>query len=88
VDRPPRHQRCFNLQRPIQWHTGLTLLEQDFEAALAGIPSGYEGVYEGLRHGVILQKSRDGKRPTSSRERSRAVSVTLSRIIHVAAEFI
>ena len=29
--------------------TGLTLLEQDFEAALAAIPSGYgEGVYEGL----------------------------------------
>jgi hypothetical protein len=30
--------------------TGLTLLEQDFESALAAIPSGYgEGVYEGLR---------------------------------------
>ena len=29
--------------------TGLTLLEQDFESALAAIPSGYgEGVYEGL----------------------------------------
>jgi hypothetical protein len=34
--------------------TGLTLLEQDFESALAAIPSGYgEGVYEGLRYGVV-----------------------------------
>ena len=33
--------------------TGLTLLEQDLESALATIPSGYgEGVYEGLRCGV------------------------------------
>jgi hypothetical protein len=45
-------------------------------------------VYEELRHGVTVQKSRDGKRPTGSREPSRAVSETLSRIIHVAAEFI
>src|SRR5262249_55436662 len=43
--------------------TGLTLLEQDFEPALAAIPSGYgEGVYEGLRYGVTGRKSRDGKR--------------------------
>jgi hypothetical protein len=43
--------------------TGLTLLEQDFESALAAIPSGYgEGVYEGLRYGVTVRKSRDGKR--------------------------
>jgi hypothetical protein len=43
--------------------TGLTLLEQDFESALAVIPSGYgEGVYEGLRYGVIVRKSCDGKR--------------------------
>ena len=43
--------------------TSLTLLEQDFESALAAIPSGYgEGVYEELRHGVTVQKSRDGKR--------------------------
>ena len=42
---------------------GLTLLEQDFESALAAIPSGYgEGVYEGLRYGVTVRKSRDGKR--------------------------
>ena len=43
--------------------TGLTLLEQDFESALAAIPSGYgEGVYEELRYGVTVRKSRDGKR--------------------------
>jgi hypothetical protein len=43
--------------------TGLTLLEQDFESTLAAIPSGYgEGVYEGLRYGVTVRKSRDGKR--------------------------
>jgi hypothetical protein len=43
--------------------TGLTLLEQDFESALAAIPSGYgEGVYEGLRYGVTVRKPRDGKR--------------------------
>ena len=43
--------------------TGLTLLEQDFESALAAIPSGYgEGVYEGLRYGVTVRKSRDGTR--------------------------
>jgi hypothetical protein len=41
--------------------TGLTLLERDF--ALAAIPNGYgEGVYEGLRYGVTVRKSRDGKR--------------------------
>jgi hypothetical protein len=39
------------------------LPEQDFESALAAIPSGYgEGVYKGLRYGVTLRKSRDGKR--------------------------
>jgi hypothetical protein len=39
------------------------LLERDFESALAAIPSGYgEGVYEGLRYGVTVRKSRDGKR--------------------------
>jgi hypothetical protein len=43
--------------------TGLTLLEQGFESALAAIPSGYgEGVYEELRYGVTVRKSRDGKR--------------------------
>ncbi len=32
-------------------------------SALAAIPSGYgEGVYEGLRYGVTVRKSRDGKR--------------------------
>ena len=57
--------RCFNLPGPIHLPqaTGLTLLEQDFESALAAIPSGYgEGVYEGLRYGVTVRKSRDGKR--------------------------
>ena len=41
-----------NLPGPIHLPraTDLTLLEQDFESALAAIPSGYgEGVYEGLR---------------------------------------
>jgi hypothetical protein len=39
------------------------LLEQDFEPALAAIPSGYgEGVYDRLRYGVTVRKSRDGKR--------------------------
>jgi hypothetical protein len=43
--------------------TGLTLLEQDLESALAAIPSGHgEGVYEGLRCGVTLRGSLDGKR--------------------------
>jgi hypothetical protein len=43
--------------------TGLTLLEQDFDTAFAAIPSGYgEGVYEGLRYGITVRKSRDGKR--------------------------
>jgi hypothetical protein len=43
--------------------TGLTLLEQDFESALAAIPSGYgEGVHEGLRYGVAVRESRDRKR--------------------------
>jgi hypothetical protein len=38
--------------------TGLTLLEQDLESALAAIPSGYgEGVYEGLRCGVSARTS-------------------------------
>ena len=33
------------------------------ESALAAISSGYgEGVYEGLRYGVTVRKSRDGKR--------------------------
>ena len=39
------------------------MLEQDFETALDAIPSGYgEGVCEGLRYGVTVRKSRDGKR--------------------------
>jgi hypothetical protein len=43
--------------------TALTLLEQDFESALAALPSGYgEGVYEGLRYGVTVLKAREGKR--------------------------
>ena len=43
--------------------TGLRLLEQNFELALAAIPSGYgEGVYEALAVGVTVRKSCDGKR--------------------------
>ena len=43
--------------------TGLTLLEQDFESALAAIPSGYgEGMHEGLRYGVTVRKPGDGRR--------------------------
>jgi hypothetical protein len=43
--------------------TGQTLLEKNFESALAAIPSGYgEGMYEGLPYGVTVRKSRDGKR--------------------------
>jgi hypothetical protein len=39
------------------------LLKQEFESAFAAIPSGYgEGVYEGLRYGVTVRQSRDGKR--------------------------
>ncbi|TPM57779.1 hypothetical protein FJ959_11780 [Mesorhizobium sp. B2-2-4] len=41
----------------------MKLLEQDFESALAAIPSGYgEGIYEGLRYGVTVRRSQDGKR--------------------------
>ena len=41
----------------------MTLLDQDFESALAAIPSGYgEGVYEGLWYGVTVRKSPDVKR--------------------------
>jgi hypothetical protein len=38
-------------------------LEKNFESALAAIPDGYgEGVYNGLRYGVIVRNSRDGRR--------------------------
>jgi len=41
----------------------LTLLNESFETALDAIPSGYsEGVYKGLRYGVTVRKSGDGKR--------------------------
>jgi hypothetical protein len=41
----------------------LTLLKRNFESALTAIPSGYgEGVYQGLRYGVTVRKSHDGKR--------------------------
>lgn len=56
---------CFNLPGRFTCHqeTGLTLLQQDFESALAAIPSGYgEGVYEGLQYGVTGRKPRDGRR--------------------------
>jgi hypothetical protein len=43
--------------------TDLTLLKRNFELALAAIPSGYgEGVYQGLRYGVTVRRSYDGKR--------------------------
>jgi hypothetical protein len=56
--------------------TGLTLLEQDLESALAAIPSDYgEGVYEGLRCGVTVRGSLATESgPACSRERSRATS--------------
>lgn len=39
------------------------MLDENFEAALAAISSGYsEGAFKGLRYGVTVQKSRDGKR--------------------------
>jgi hypothetical protein len=38
-------------------------LEQNFESALAAMPSGYgEGIYQGLRYGVTVRRSRDAKR--------------------------
>lgn len=39
------------------------MLERDFESAFAAIPRGYgEGMYEGLRYGVTVRRSCDGKR--------------------------
>jgi hypothetical protein len=59
--------------------TGLTLLEQDFESALAAIPSGYgEGVYEGLRYGVTVRRLATESGPACSRERSRAATSSAS----------
>jgi hypothetical protein len=60
--------------------TGLTLLEQDLESALAAIPSGYcEGVYEGLRCGVTVRGSLATESgPACSRERSRAATSSAS----------
>jgi hypothetical protein len=60
--------------------TGLTLLEQDFESALAAIPSGYgEGVYEGLRCGVTVRGSLATESgPACSRERSRVATSSAS----------
>ena len=41
------------------------MMERNFESALAAISSGYgEGVCEGVRYGVTVRKSRDGKRTT------------------------
>jgi hypothetical protein len=51
-----------NLPAPVHLsdETGLALPEQDFELALAAIPSGYgEDMYEGLRYGVTERKPRD-----------------------------
>jgi len=50
--------------KSLAWEaTGQKLLEQDFESALVAIPGAYgEGVYEGLRYGVVVQGSGDGKR--------------------------
>src|SRR6266542_2266602 len=73
-----RGSRYFNLPGPIHLPqaTGLTLLEQDLESALAAIPSGHgEGVYEGLRCGVTLRGSLATESgPACSRERSRAAT--------------
>ena len=53
----------FNLPRRFIGPGDRSLLEEDFESALAAMPNGYgEGVYDELRHGVTVQKSRDGKR--------------------------
>ncbi|MGY2909097.1 hypothetical protein [Bradyrhizobium sp. URHC0002] len=39
--------------------TGLTPLEQDFESALAAMPSGYgESVYEGLRYTEVSRRKK------------------------------
>ncbi|WP_262269447.1 hypothetical protein [Microvirga yunnanensis] len=41
----------------------MILLKRNFELALAAIPSGYgNGVYQGLRYGVTVRRSYDGKR--------------------------
>lgn len=56
---------CSNPPGPIHLPQakGLTLLERDFETALAAIPNGYgEGMYRGQRYGVTVRKSPDGKR--------------------------
>jgi hypothetical protein len=69
--------------------TGLTLLEQDFESALAAIPNGYGRACTmscGTASSCRSLATESG--PICSRERSRAVSDMLNRIIHVAAEFI
>jgi len=59
---PPSFARRLSIQSNCP-RTGLALLEQDFEAVLAAIPSGYgEGVYEGRRYGVTVRRSHDGKR--------------------------
>ena len=57
--------------------TDLTLLEHDFESALAAIPSGYgEGVCEGLRSPCGSLATEIG--PACSRERSRAATSSAS----------
>jgi hypothetical protein len=75
----------FNLRGPIHLpdETVLTLLEQDFESALAAIPSGYgEGVYEGLpvrRHRVqVLRRKADQPVRASARGAATSSASTLT----------
>jgi hypothetical protein len=69
----------FNLRGQIHLpeEMGLTLLEQDFESALAAMPSGYcEGVYEGLaarRHRAQVSR-RKADQPVRASARGAATS--------------
>ena len=66
-----------------------SLLEEDFESALAAMPNGYvEGLYMSCGTASPCRSLATASGPICSRERSRAVSDMLNRIIHVAAEFI
>jgi hypothetical protein len=63
--------------------TGLTLLEQDFESALAAMPSGYgEGVYKGLavwRHRAqVLRRKADQPVRASARGAATSSASTLT----------
>ena len=79
----------FNLPRRFIGPGDRSLLEQDFESALAATPNGYvEGLYMSCGTASPCRSLATASGPICSRERSRAVSDMLNRIIHVAAEFI